>query len=118
MDAIIAQKLTPRVETALKKVLTADGEEGDAFDATDFDPIAFINKQFPNEASLGKLDGMITTMDTDIKELDESILGECCTCLASAHAPVEPQGGRGACILALIVLSHVFVNASSKGELL
>ena len=72
METSIAQRLTPRVEAAIKTIL---GNETDAFDAPDFDVVEFVNKRFPDETSLTGLDSQIAEMESEIRELDQSILG-------------------------------------------
>ena len=74
MDTSIAQKLTSRVEAAIKTIL---GAESDEFDAPDFDVVGYVNQHFPDEKSLGGLDSQIASMELEIRELDNSILGAC-----------------------------------------
>lgn len=71
MDAIIAQNLSPRVEAAIRKIL---GDDVGPFDGASFSAHDYINQQFPDEASLSKLDGAIADLDDEIKALDGSIL--------------------------------------------
>ena len=73
MDVAIAQKLSARVETALRAIL---GNETDDFDLPEWDATTYINQHFPDEQSLNGIDRQIAAMDIEIKELDESILGE------------------------------------------
>jgi hypothetical protein len=72
MDTSIAQKLTARVEAAIKTIL---GNETDEFDAPEFDVVDYVNAHFPDEKSLGGLDAQIAAMELEIRELDGSILG-------------------------------------------
>ena len=74
METSIAQKLTPRVESAIKTIL---GAETDAFDMPDFDVVDYVNKHFPDDKSLSGLDAQIAEMEMEIRELDGSILGAC-----------------------------------------
>ena len=46
----------------------------DEFDTSEFDPIDYINSHFPDEKSLINLDKTLSGLDTEIKELDESVL--------------------------------------------
>ena len=71
MDAIIAQNLTPRVETAIRKIL---GDDVGPFDGPSFSAHDYINQQFPDESSLSKLDVAIADLEDEIKGLDTSIL--------------------------------------------
>lgn len=72
MDTSIAQRLTARVESAIKTIL---GNETDEFDASQFDVVDYVNKHFPDEKSLGGLDSQIAAMELEIRDLDNSILG-------------------------------------------
>lgn len=74
MDTSIAQRLTPRVEAAIKTIL---GDETDAFDASQFDVVDYVNSHFPDDKSLGGLDAQIAAMELEIRDLDNSILGAC-----------------------------------------
>lgn len=47
-------------------------EEQD-LDVADFDPIEYINRQFPTEASLEGLDAFLSKTDQEIKYLNSSI---------------------------------------------
>lgn len=48
-------------------------EEADPLDAETFNPVDFINRQFPSEASLGGLDGFIGKLRAQQKHIDEDI---------------------------------------------
>ena len=49
------------------------GGKSDELDADDFDPIRYINAQFPTEESLGGLDTYLARLDKEIKTLDEKM---------------------------------------------
>lgn len=87
MDTQIAQKLTPRVEAAIKTIL---GNETDEFDEPTFDVVDYVNKHFPDEKSLGGLDAQIAAMELEIRDLDNSILG--------AHLTTRPVVGLRGCV--------------------
>jgi hypothetical protein len=45
----------------------------DPLDSPDFDPIAFINQNFPTESSLDGLDTFVVGISSQISTLDEEI---------------------------------------------
>jgi len=47
--------------------------EPDPLDAKDFNPVDYINKQFPNEASLKGLDTFVTRLKSQQRQIDEDI---------------------------------------------
>lgn len=49
------------------------GLEIDPLDATDFDPVQFINQKFPSEKSLDDLDTFVVAISSQIATLDEEI---------------------------------------------
>ncbi|GAB4819166.1 hypothetical protein N2152v2_006212 [Parachlorella kessleri] len=51
------------------------GPVGDPFDAPDFQVTAYVNRLFPNEASLTQLDPLIGTLKQKISRVDAEILG-------------------------------------------
>lgn len=72
MDTVGELKFSPQLEQALAEVIPSD----DLFNAPDFDPIAFINKQFPTEQDLtenGKLDAVISSLDKKITHISRNI---------------------------------------------
>ena len=69
--ADLAQNLSARVEEAIRQVLGADSDE---LDGPTFDPVAFVNRTFPDEKSLDGLDRSIEAYDAEIRSLDASIL--------------------------------------------
>lgn len=71
MEAIIAQNLSPRVESAIKKIL---GDDIGPFDGPEFSAVDYVNAHFPDEKSLSKLDDTIADLDAEIAALDASIL--------------------------------------------
>lgn len=52
--------------------------ENEDLDLADFDPVEYINRQFPSEASLDGLDAFIAKTDQEIKFLNSSISDVCC----------------------------------------
>jgi hypothetical protein len=50
------------------------GSETDAFDAADFDPVAYINSRYKTEADIANLEPTIAQLEEEIHDLDESIL--------------------------------------------
>ena len=50
------------------------GGDQDELDVQDFDPIKYINRRFPDKASLAGLDRMIAEFEGEVAQLDESIL--------------------------------------------
>ena len=44
------------------------------FDTKDFDPISYINSNFPNESSLSNLDGHIETLKNELETINTSIM--------------------------------------------
>jgi len=71
MDAVIAQNLSSRVESAIKKIL---GDDVTEFDGPEFSAVDYVNKHFPDESSLSGLDVAIGDLDAEIASLDGSIL--------------------------------------------
>ncbi|KAK8812475.1 hypothetical protein WA158_007709 [Blastocystis sp. Blastoise] len=63
-------ELAPEVDQALKDILHTD----DVLDSTQFDPIAYINEQFPDEMSLSKLQPYSMSLKEKIVKLDQQIL--------------------------------------------
>ena len=53
---------------------TVLGGESDELDGPAFDVVAFINRKFPDEASLSSLDAVIAAYDAEIQALDQTIL--------------------------------------------
>jgi len=49
------------------------GEEHDPLDAENFNPVDYINRQFPNEAALSGLDGFVERLKAQQKNIDEDI---------------------------------------------
>mmetsp|Transcript_7164 Transcript_7164/g.11810 ORF Transcript_7164/g.11810 Transcript_7164/m.11810 type:complete len:972 (-) Transcript_7164:1024-3939(-) len=61
---------SPELELVIAEVLPRN----DPFGNPDFDAVDYINREFPNEHSLGNLDSKIQELKTNIKQLDEDIL--------------------------------------------
>lgn len=67
----------PRAVCSLACLAQVLGGDGDEFDAPEFDAVAYVNRTFGGEATLGGLDRRIAELSRDIRELDESVLGAC-----------------------------------------
>ena len=63
------QDLKPQVEESISKVLPSD----DPLDAATFDPIEYVNRRFPTEESLSKLDQFSSNLANQIRRVDEEI---------------------------------------------
>eukprot|EP00741_Cyanophora_paradoxa_P011209 tig00020554_g10829.t1 len=61
---------SPELEQVISEVLPSD----DPFGSPSFDAVDCINKNFPNEHSLGNLDSWIQKLKGDMRRLDEEIL--------------------------------------------
>ena len=59
------------VENTLRTVFPSD----DPLDAATFDPIAFVNANFPNERSLARMDTYLAQTEKTIAKLDDEIFG-------------------------------------------
>jgi len=71
MDALSHPlKFSASLEAALRELAPST----DPLDAADFDPIAHINKLFPNEESLAKVDSYAAELEQSIEALDEEVL--------------------------------------------
>ncbi|KAK8829812.1 hypothetical protein WA577_001204, partial [Blastocystis sp. JDR] len=62
--------LDPEVDEALATIL----DSKDPLDAPNFDPVAYINDQFPDEEAMTKLNTYSEDLKTHIDELEEQIL--------------------------------------------
>lgn len=70
-----AEHAVPRFSAALEATLAEVCPSSDPLDSAEFDPIAFINSQFPDEASLvgGKLDTFLAQQNRKVAQLQSSI---------------------------------------------
>ena len=59
------------VEHTLGAIFPSD----DPLDAASFDPIAFVNANFPNERSLSRMDTFLAQTERKIAQLDDEIFG-------------------------------------------
>lgn len=71
MNSVAGVQLDPEVEQALDDLFPSS----DALDQRNFDPVEFLNSQFPTEASLGqgRLDQLATSTKARIHTLEEAI---------------------------------------------
>ncbi len=87
-DDIDFGDFSDEVQDALNELFPSD----DPLDQPDFDPIAYLNEQFPDEASLSRADTFLANLDADIaktnKEISDIIHTQATTS-QRAHAEVK-----------------------------
>ena len=68
-DDIDFSQFSDDVQDALAELLSSD----DPLDQEDFDPVAYINQQFPDEASLARVDTFLANLDQQIQDVSQDI---------------------------------------------
>jgi hypothetical protein len=53
-----------------------ESHSGNSFESANFDPIAYLNQRFPNEASLANLDTEIETLNRDLQQVNGDLIRE------------------------------------------
>eukprot|EP00501_MAST-03F_sp_TOSAG23-6_P000857 GSMAST32.ASY1.ANO1.893.1 assembled CDS len=102
-------RFSDAVERAIADVLPSD----DPLDCADFDPIAYLNTQFPDEVSLSRIDQFSVDLNDRIQNLDEEIFEA-----IREQAVASKQTSRDVddAKQSILQLSHKIKDIKSKAE--
>lgn len=110
-DDIIYSK---EVQDAISKVVPTS----DPLDEIDFDPVAYINNAFPDEASLDNLDEVIKRMSIKVKRLDNEIVSSVRAQMdSSASGKLELESAQSSIKELAVKIQDIKEKAEASGKL-
>lgn len=102
------------VQDAINEIVPGE----DPLDAIDFDPVEYINKAFPDEASLDNLDEVIRRMSVKVKRLDNEIVSSVRAQMdSSASGKQELESAQASIRELAIKIQDIKEKAEASGKL-